>query len=137
MKAELEAQLIEAFPDLFRGTKDSPQVSCMSWGCECGDGWYTVIYMACRLISRHMAQLKEAGKTVDNLDEPQDFYWSQIKEKFGTLRLYYFGPCDDYMRGVIDAAEKMSGHMCEVCGAPARTTGKGWLSTLCDTHKTG
>lgn len=58
----------------------------------------------------------------------------QVKEKFGTLRFYYTGG-DDQIRGMVSMAESMSGVMCEECGAPGTTGGRGWISTLCDTHR--
>lgn len=58
---------------------------------------------------------------------------SQIKEKYGTLRFYYYGG-DDYVDGVVAMAEYMSGVTCEVCGAPGKTLSEGWVRTLCRTH---
>ena len=56
----------------------------------------------------------------------------QVKEKFGTLRIYYSGG-DDYVRGFIDALESASAHSCEECGSSSGQTtahmGR-WL-TLC------
>jgi ribosomal protein S27E len=58
----------------------------------------------------------------------------QVKEKFGTLRFYYTGG-DEYISGQVAFAETMSGVTCEECGAPGVTGGKGWVSTLCETHR--
>ena len=57
----------------------------------------------------------------------------QVKEKFGTLRFYYRGG-DEYIRGMVDMAESMSGITCEVCGNVGKMHRGGWLRTLCDTH---
>jgi len=64
-------------------------------------------------------------------DPCTQFVAVQIKEKFGTLRLYHDGG-DDYCRGVVEMAEVMSGCTCEICGSPGRTAGAGWIRTLCD-----
>lgn len=56
--------------------------------------------------------------------------FTQIKEKFGTLRMYTNG-YDDYIDGVIAMAESMSARTCEVCGVPGRQTKGGWVQTLC------
>ncbi len=56
--------------------------------------------------------------------------FSQIKEKFGTLRMYTDG-FDDYIDGVTSMAESMSACTCEVCGIPGRQTKGGWVRTLC------
>jgi hypothetical protein len=58
----------------------------------------------------------------------------QVKEKFGSLRFYYEGG-DEYCSGVAAMAEHMSGKVCEECGAPGTTGGKGWITTLCPTHR--
>lgn len=55
---------------------------------------------------------------------------TQIKEKFGTLRFYYFGG-DEYCEGVIDLAAYMSGCTCEECGKPGKSTNGGWIKVRC------
>jgi len=59
----------------------------------------------------------------------------QIKEKFGTLRLYVGAvePKDcDIVYKIIDDAEAKSAIICELCGAPGLLRGGGWLMTRCD-----
>ncbi len=58
---------------------------------------------------------------------------TQVKEKFGTLRFYYYGG-DDYCRGVESLADSMSAVTCEVCGSPGKLLTQGWHRTLCETH---
>lgn len=58
---------------------------------------------------------------------------SQVKEKFGTLRFYYYGG-DDYCRGVESMADAMSCVTCETCGKPGKIRRGGWIRTLCDEH---
>lgn len=60
----------------------------------------------------------------------------QVKEKFGTLRFYYYGG-DDVVNGIERMAESMSARMCETCGAPGTARGGGWIQTLCDEHADG
>jgi len=57
--------------------------------------------------------------------------FTQIKEKFGTLRVYTRGG-DEYCEGVISMATSMSAITCEECGMPGKKTGIGWITTLCD-----
>lgn len=120
MNAELEARLSELYPSLFRGQDMPVTANLMSFGCECSDGWFRLINTACSLIA---ANVKPDGKT--------NFLFTQIKEKYGTLRMYSDGG-DDYTDGVISMAEAMSGHTCELCGAPGKLGGVGWLTTRCD-----
>jgi hypothetical protein len=58
---------------------------------------------------------------------------TQVKEKFGTLRFYYWGG-DEYCSGVESMAESMSAVTCEVCGSSGKLRRGGWWKTLCDHH---
>ena len=58
---------------------------------------------------------------------------TQIKEKFGTLRIYYTGG-DEAIYGATSMVEGLSGIMCDVCGAPGIQVGSGWISTRCKDH---
>ena len=61
-----------------------------------------------------------------------DYEFFQIKEKFGTLRVYDNGH-DEYIAGAIRMAENMSAFTCEVTGNPGRLCKNGhWYRTLCD-----
>ena len=120
MSPDLEISLVREFPDIFRDCGKSPQETCMAWGCEHSDGWYGIIRALCRSISNHVKYSKV----------PIDFKFAQVKEKFGTLRVYDYG-ADDYIRGCIHMAEEMSALTCEVTGAPAQMCRKGhWYRTL-------
>ena len=59
---------------------------------------------------------------------------TQIKEKFGGLCFYYDGG-DDKIHGMVRMAEAWADHSCEECGAPGTSGGKGWIKTLCPTHR--
>lgn len=56
----------------------------------------------------------------------------QLKEKFGTLRLYLDG--QGQAQQLIGAAEKISGETCYVCGAAGTMRRHGWILPLCDYH---
>lgn len=60
----------------------------------------------------------------------------QVKEKYGTLRLYYEAEPDvaDRLDRILEAAEHLSGHICEKCGAPGEIRPGGYVLTLCDEH---
>lgn len=120
MREELEITLVREFPQIFRDYGKSPQETCMSWGCEHSDGWYGIIRAMCFAISRH----------IEHTDKPIDFKFTQVKEKFGTLRVYSEG-ADEFIRGVIRMAENMSAATCEVTGGPGQMCRKGhWFRTL-------
>lgn len=64
-----------------------------------------------------------------------DYVLDQVKEKFGTLRVYVITAPEvaDQARDLVDAAQIRSATICEGCGAPGelRET-HDWVMTLCD-----
>ena len=78
MKDELELKLQNDFPFMWQRHEEGQDLY-RRWGCECSDGWYGIIHDACQAVAD---AYEEAGI-------PVDFVPAQIKEKFGTLRLYY------------------------------------------------
>jgi hypothetical protein len=131
MSPELENKLYEDFPLLFANREN--QQSPMAFGCEHGDGWHGILRAACKLIDTHTNRRTQDGVTCDvfMLETKPSFHFTQIKEKFGTIRLYHDGG-DSYCDGVVDMAEAMSAVTCERCGAPGKPNDSGWISTLCE-----
>ena len=74
-------------------------------------------------------QLCEDLKTA--LHGATDWQIIQIKEKFGTLRIYanYMTP---EISEVIDKYEQLSSKTCVRCGAPATKYSTGWILPWCD-----
>lgn len=125
MNAKLEHQLRDKYPDLFVDLYGDPTQTCMAWGLECDDGWYTILDVLCRQIQHHQQwNMKKHLHPV---------VVEQVKEKFGTLRFYYRGG-DDTIAGLVQMAEAISGKTCERCGQTGRVRGGHWLKTLCDEH---
>lgn len=60
-------------------------------------------------------------------------YLTQVKEKFGTLRIYVSRATAE-AHAVIEAMESLSAVTCEECGAPGLRAGRGWVRTLCAHH---
>jgi len=120
MRDELEQQLITEFPELFRDHDKPPTESLMCFGCGCSDGWFDLIYTACKVIQSHIKYTPECPP----------FRFSQIKEKFGGLRLYSYGG-DAFTSGVCSMADAMSYKICEVTGERGQLCSTGyWLRTL-------
>jgi len=94
-----------------------PAILKAPWGIECGAGWADLIIATCDILSH----------------TPEPPTLTDVKEKFGTLRIYSRSvqSMDDQ---IIDAAETLSGRICERCGAPGERRPGGWISTLCDAH---
>jgi len=90
--------------------------SCMAWGIECDGGWY-------ELLDNMMAK-------IDSL-HVDGFVFEQIKEKFGTLRVYSYGSTPEIDK-IIDEAERLSETTCELCGKPGKIRGSRWITVRCD-----
>ena len=121
MKAELDDLLCKKYPKLFAQRKLSPQETCMCWGFDCGDGWFALIDNLCSGIQFY----------VDHNDNVEQVEVLQVKEKFGTLRFYISGG-NDFIEGMVEMAEAISGSMCELCGSPDNITRtEGYIRTLC------
>ena len=73
-------------------------------------------------------ELKEALIKDDCLDS---FEFLDIKEKFGSLRLYAWGYSDN-ARDVLAKYEELSKYICGHCGNPAKYITSGWIYPLCE-----
>ena len=142
----------EKYPLLFRNT--DPQEPINLFGIECRKGWYDLLDCTFRTLYSRYKSTVHSLKYWENA-KPNEFYTQekidqivieekeklnlieselpvidQCKEKFGTLRLYCSN-INPYSQGIIDLAEEMSGHICEICGNSGKTSGTRWVSTLC------
>lgn len=112
------------------------------------DGWKQIIE-DCLTMMLYRSMWYDKSK--DDLDAVQGNYIEihQIKEKFGSLRVYFSianDPCDyrgnsisdrllNETYGVVKFAEYLAGKSCQVCGehGTLRTT-RPYIETLCDEH---
>lgn len=116
MKQELQQKLYDDFPDLYQQRHLSIQASCMPWGFDCGEGWFSLIY--------------DLSKKITAI--APDVQATQVKEKFGGLRFYFSGGNDEVYE-LVDAAEDESYKICENCGSrDGVTQSKGWIRTECE-----
>ena len=88
---------------------------------ECGKGWWPLIEIVAAAIDSFNASHPESPVEV-----------SQIKQKFGGLRIYHYNAPED-IRQLIDEAIEASWHTCERCGASegVTTNQEGYRLTLC------
>lgn len=120
--------LVEKYPDFFRSV----------YPCV-GDGWSGLLQALCLNIEHYLEYTNKIILSDDSLDIDADdnsmyeFSFSQIKEKFGCLRIYYNGG-DEFIAGAISFAEIVSDRTCEVCGGKGKRRSTAWTSTLCDEH---
>jgi len=123
MTEENERKLFEKYNKIFIGRNKPITENLMSFGFECGDGWYNIIDSLCANIQGYIDQQEGKVRQIEA---------TQVKEKFGTLR-FYTNHIDDYVDGVISMAECMSARTCESCGNPGEANDSGWIITLCGT----
>lgn len=113
MNNEFTLLLWKTFPNLYQG-KDLPITeSLVSFGFECSDGWFLIIWNLSE-------KLEKLGVKA-----------TQVKEKYGGLRFYIEEGTDEVFK-IIDEAETQSLLTCELTGRPGLLCNKGmWLKTLC------
>jgi len=129
MTPKLDAELTEKYPLILAERYFDQTETAMCWGFEHSDGWYNILNTAMECIQNHIEFRKRLGMEIEQV------VFEQVKEKYGTLRIYARGG-NDYTNGIIDMAERMSRHTCEICGSPGYTNDRGWIRTLCfDHHK--
>jgi hypothetical protein len=114
---DFEKQMHAKYHKLLDGLAQPRNRSCLSFGFECGEGWYPII--------------EDALEKLHKLDE--EIYVEQIKEKFGTMRFYISNGSDEAFK-ITEEAEKKSETTCEICGEKGELRSGGWLKTLCDKH---
>lgn len=131
MKKELEEKIVNDFPKLFQPeeVRNDPRQSCMAFGFGCDDGWYDLLYNLCGCI-QHYIDHCHTYVNGEKIECPQVTV-TQIKEKFGGLRFYYYGG-DDKVSGMVHFAESLSYTTCEITGGKGRLRKGGWIRTLCD-----
>lgn len=138
MDQELQNKLYEKYPQFFSNKDKGIKSSCMAWGCDCGNGWFDILSSLCWMIKQHEDNIRWQTEYKQQQDatyssDYHDVKFDQIKEKYGTLRVYFSGG-DEYVEGLVSMAEAISGKTCEVCGNKGKSSGGGWITTLCETH---
>lgn len=54
MSPELDKQLCEKYPKIFRDRHGDMRETLMCWGFDCGDGWYNILDAACANMQHHI-----------------------------------------------------------------------------------
>lgn len=132
MNKTLDNFLCEAYPRIFIERSKTVYESCMGRGFECGNGWFPIINSLCYQIQQYIDGHNKYAKQRKEPKVPQ-FVALQVKEKFGSLRIYNQGG-DEYCKGLVDMAVSWSWNTCEICGdGGKRLVGhtKGWIGSIC------
>ena len=123
IKDEWQEKLYKKYPKLFVQHNKSMSETCMCWGIAVGIGWFPIIEMLCESLQTY---------SDTHSDRPQ-VEFTQIKEKYGLLRIYKIGG-DEYTDNLINTTEDLSGKICEYCGSVINVTTTGeYILTLCKT----
>lgn len=128
MNKTLNENIVKKYPDFFPLPEEPRTLKDTFFYFRCGDGWHDLIDRCCFAIKTHIQNNK---KTIP-------FYFTQVKEKFGGLRLYYEGG-DEFIQGLVRTAEAISYKICEETGKPGCLYAKrnGWIQTLCSERAVG
>jgi len=116
--------LLSHFPDLYKQYYWDKTQTCMNWGFDVENGWFSLI----KKLSRDLCKVSDKIEAI------------QVKEKFGMLRYYYTASelTDkqvDKIRRLVDKAENDSGKICEICGKKGKIRHDLiWIKTLCTEH---
>jgi hypothetical protein len=172
MSPELEKQIALKYPKLFVNKNKSPKETLICFGCECGDGWYNILdhlfgFLTCLMERKfslnYSKEFKEQHKNKPDFYEnyysykhlPPQIVLDQVKEKFGTLRVYYHYDYSDVPENIllfidkneiqknlnefyqkvdnaIEYADYQSSKTCEITGKEGKYYTKGWCRVLCD-----
>ncbi|MCD8207744.1 MAG: hypothetical protein LUD72_07395 [Bacteroidales bacterium] len=96
----------------------------MLFGVECGKGWDGIL----QPVYDYIHWWNE-----EHIDEGERIYITQVKEKYGTLRVY----CNHETQTLSDVIRKAEGDscvICEICGSTDDVgMTEGWNTTIC--HK--
>ena len=125
---EENKRLVERYPYLQPRnvwTDKMPDDYDYSWtrADDIEDGWRELFLQMCE-------EIREPLIEADYLDK---FRFTQIKEKYGTMRTYAFG-APRKVFDIISKYEGMSARICIKCGKPATKISRGWISPWCDEH---
>lgn len=75
--------------------------------------------------------IKELGDSLRRTGNHKSFRFDQIKEKWGSLRIYHHGGNDKSER-IIEKYSTLSENICMLCGKPdVYMTNRGWLYPCC------
>lgn len=89
-------------------------------GWEVGPGWLSL--------------MEEVLHEIDQV--APDTEVTQIKEKFGTLRVYVANKKDDVVKAILRRAEARSAMICEVCGQEGGLIRyDAWVRVRCPVHR--
>lgn len=158
MNKDYSKKLVEKYPIIFQEYGGDPRHTCMAFGIECGDGWFDLIEQLCEDITKLIGNKNckiIAQQVKEKFGGLRFYYYVQIEQtplsKAGYLiRKYMFSKrlgkeywaiigfrkkifktTYEKISDRVDKAEIDSYKICEICGEPGKSRGKGWVKTMC------
>ena len=99
-------RMLKEYPSLFPTDENgNPRMPDCGFGCP--EGWEPLVECLCSHIHWHITNNNPSAKIAI----------AQVKSKFGSLRFYYDGKGDEYIRAYISFAEALSSKVSEDSGA--------------------
>jgi len=154
---EWQQELFEKYPSLFRDLNRPMTETCMCWGLECGEGWKYILddlFSFLVHLPQRWVRLKDVSEDGIKSAEygPLKVVLDQVKQKYGTLRVYYHiedqekNPerfdeekvrahrewINDYVDGGVALAETISEKTSELSGKRGTLRTEGWWVVLTD-----
>ena len=129
---QLRKTLIEEYPYLLPRSMTTGEVhpdydyTYIVGEYDLPEGWLELFLQCCEDIK---APLVKAGLL-------NDFRFLQIKEKYGSMRMYDSGATEE-VHDIIDKYEFLSQQVCCECGKPAAVMTSGWICPYCAEHIRG
>ena len=111
---------------------------------SCGDGWFNILSCLFSFISHKSERWQEVRDKSEEVhwvseylekypsDPYEDFKVTQVKSKFGGLRVYVSHIPEREISGAIAMAERMAWKTCEKCGCPGELQDVNWGRVLCE-----
>ena len=110
MRSDLSDRILKRCPTICRGAKDERHKNIMSYGFECGSGWFEMLLLLSESIEKIASTMKAEGVDEDKLP-----LVCQVKEKLSGLR-YYIEHRNYDIKAMIEEAKQKSYGICDVCG---------------------
>jgi hypothetical protein len=128
MNSQNTKRIFHESPLIYRKKDNGAETIVLSRGIECCDGWFELIHQMSLNIEAIAQRLQTERVSKSKLP-----HISQVKEKFGDLRIYL----NDSAAGVdeiIEGARRKAAQTCELCGDTGKKqmTSSEWLMVLCD-----
>lgn len=122
-KKEFDLKLVETFPHLYKDMHGDPRATCMAFGADVDGGWRDIIWELSEKLENIILSKPEQDRSA--------YHMTQLKEKFGGLRIYLSWD-DDETDAILLEAENKSFITCEYCGKPGTLQQTGWWKVWCD-----